>query len=147
MFSRVKRLEAEVGKWPQVSVAPHQFLAREFRFRKAEIGHVHRWGDVDIPFTRAMRDLLLAEGPAQRHRWLPDSGWVTFHLKDDADVEAAVRLMRLSYLRYVLKGAPDADRALREEAEHLNLSPELTALLQQIVLGGGKAQRAPSSAA
>lgn len=98
MTSLVKRLEIEIAGWPQVSVGPHQFLAREFRFRKAEIGHLHRWGDLDIPFTRAIRDLLLAEGRAQRHRWLPESGWVTFHLRESSDVELALWLMRLSYL-------------------------------------------------
>jgi hypothetical protein len=106
MGSLAKRQEAEVARWPQVSVVPHQFAAREFRFQKAEVGHVHFWGDVDIPFTRAIRDVLVAEGVAQRHRWVPESGWTTFHMNDDADLSRAIWLMRPSYLRYTLKGGP-----------------------------------------
>jgi hypothetical protein len=126
-------LEAEVAGWPHVSVAPHPFAAKEFRFEKAEIGHVHFWGDVDIPFPRAVHDVLLKEGRAQRHRWLPDSGWVTFHLHDDADVERAVWLMRLSYLRYALKAAAEAERVLREETERLQLNPKLAELMRQFL--------------
>jgi Luciferase len=133
MGSRVKMLETEVTGWPRVTVGPHQFGAREFRFDKAEIGHVHFWGDVDIPFTRAVRDLLLADGHAQRHRWLPDSGWITHHIHNDADLQHAVWLMRLSYLRYALKSSSDAEGLLQEEAERLELEPQLKALMAQFL--------------
>ncbi|HEV2135257.1 MAG TPA: luciferase family protein [Terracidiphilus sp.] len=133
MGALAKKLEAEVVGWPHVSVAPHQFAAREFRFQKAQIGHVHLWGDVDIPFPRAVHDVLLAEGCAQRHRWLPDSGWITFHLREDADVARAIWLLRLSYLRYALKTAGNAERVLAEELERLELSPALTALMRQFL--------------
>jgi hypothetical protein len=134
MGALAKKLEAEVAGWPHVSVAPHQFAAKEFRFHKAEIGHVHFWGDVDIPFPRAVHDVLLAEGRAQRHRWLPDSGWVTFHLHGDADVEQAIWLLRLSYLRYALKAEGDAERVLAQEIERLELSPALSALMGRFLL-------------
>ena len=35
------RLDEEVSAWPGVSVHPHRFGGREFKFGKAEIGHVH----------------------------------------------------------------------------------------------------------
>lgn len=131
MGSRVRMLEAEVAAWPNVSAGPHQFGAREFRFRKAEIGHAHFWGDVDMPFPRAIHDLLLAEGRARRHRWLPDSGWVTFHLHSDSDLKQAAWLLRFSYLRYALKTADDAENLLRCEAERMRLSPKLQAPMAQ----------------
>ena len=133
MGSLTKKLEAEVASWPHVSVAPHQFAAKEFRLQKAEIGHVHFWGDVDIPFPMAVHDALLKEGRAQQHRWLPDSGWVTFHMRDDADVDRAVWLMRLSYLRYALKASTDAERLLERESNRLQLSPALAALMSQFL--------------
>ena len=133
MGTLAKKLETEMAAWPHVSVAPHQFAAKEFRFQKAEIGHVHFWGDVDIPFPWAVRDVLLAEGRAQRHRWLPESGWVTFHLRNHVDVERAIWLMRLSYLRYALKGSADAERMLCDESERLQLSPELKKLMSQFL--------------
>ncbi|HEV2323532.1 MAG TPA: luciferase family protein [Terracidiphilus sp.] len=133
MGSLTRKLEAEVASWPHVSVVPHQFMAKEFRYRKAEIGHVHFWGDVDIPFPPAVHDVLLAEGRAQRHRWLPHSGWVTFHMHNDADEEHAIWLLRLSHLRYELKSAADAERVLAEQTERLRLGPALAALMAQFV--------------
>jgi hypothetical protein len=64
-MSYLSRLEDEISAWPNVSVHPHRFGGKEFRFGKAEIGHVHREGTVDIPFPRAVRDALLEEGQAE----------------------------------------------------------------------------------
>ena len=71
------RLKDEVASWPGISVHPHRFAALEYRFGKAEVGHVHFWGDVDIPFPRAVRDFLLERNRVEQHRWIPDSGWTT----------------------------------------------------------------------
>lgn len=129
MASVLSTVKSEVASWPEVSVRPHQFVAQEFRYRKAEVGHVHLWGDVDIPFPRAIRDLLVENRLAAQHRWIPDSGWVTFHVGGRGDADRAIWLMRLSYLRYALKADPDPARLLAAEAERLQLSPELTRLL------------------
>jgi Luciferase len=147
MGSRVKMLEAEVAAWPHVSVAPHQFVAREFRYQKAEIGHVHFWGDVDIPFPRAVHDLLLADGRARQHRWLPDSGWITHHIHNDADLQRAIWLMRLSYLRYALKSSSDAESLLHDEAGRLELEPQLKALMAQFLPRQRANTAVPQSAA
>ena len=130
---RMKRFEEEVASWPEVSVAPHRFGGTEFRFQRAEIGHVHFWGDVDIPFTRAIRDVLLTSGLVEPHRWVPDSGWITFHLRDSVDVERAIWLMRLSYLRYALKTSPDSAQVLTRETEKMRLNKRLVSLLSQFV--------------
>src|SRR5438128_4834045 len=60
-MQQLKKLEDTVSSWPQISVHPHRFAAREFRFGNAEVGHVHTGGIVDIPFPRPVRDALLAE--------------------------------------------------------------------------------------
>jgi hypothetical protein len=126
----LKRLEDEVSSWPKVSVNPHRFGGREFRFGKAEIGHVQTNGTVDIPFPRAVRDALLEEGQAEEHRWVTDSGWTTFRVRREADIVHAVGLMRISYLRYALKAAPDPRQFLKKESETLHLSPRFISLLE-----------------
>lgn len=128
----LKQLEYEVSTWPNVSVHPHRFGGKEFRFGKAEIGHVHKGGTVDIPFPRAVRDALLEEGQVEEHRWVPNSGWTTFQVRHEADVGHAVELMRISYLRYVLKGTSDAHEVLRQESKALHLSPRVVSLLEQL---------------
>jgi hypothetical protein len=144
-------LKSEVASWPGISVRLHQFVAQEFRYRQAEVGHIHLWGDADIPFTRAVRDLLLEEHLAMRHRWIPDSGWVTFHVGNQTDAEHAIWLMRLSYLRYALKADPDPVGLLEREAKRLRLAPRLVSLLAAFMPGsaggseGKGAEKVPSA--
>ena len=138
MTARVEELEKTAASWPGVSVHSHRFAAREFRFGKAEIGHIHAFGSVDIPFTRAIRDELLVEGLAEEHRWVPNSGWITFSLKNEAQVPHALWLMRLSYLRYALKLAPAPEEFLNHESESLALSSQLASLLRHFVPGVGR---------
>ena len=129
----LKRLEEEVSGWPQISVHAHRFGGREFRFGSAEVGHVHDSGIVDIPFPRPVRDALLAEGLAEEHRWVPNSGWITFHVRSEGDVRLAVWLMRLSYLRYTMKTATDPHELLDEESQQLHLSPKFRLLLERFL--------------
>jgi hypothetical protein len=95
-MKHLKRLEEEVSAWPQISVHAHRFGGREFRFGSAEVGHVHEGGIVDIPFPRSVRDALLAEGLAEEHCWVPNSGWITFYVRNEEDLNRAVWLLRLS---------------------------------------------------
>jgi hypothetical protein len=129
----LKKLEDEISTWPHASVSPHRYGGKEFSFGRAEIGHVHANGIVDIPFPRPVRDALLAEGLAEEHRWVPDSGWITFHIRRDQDVTHASWLMRLSYLRYALKGDSDPRKFLERETEALHLSPSLKPLLERFL--------------
>jgi hypothetical protein len=127
------RLVEKLSSWPGVSTNPHRFGGTEFRFKAAEIGHIHTGGIVDIPFPRSVRDALLAEGLAQEHRWVPNSGWITFRIRGDDDFTRALWLMRLSYLRYTLKTANDPLRYLDEQSEELHLAPQLKSLFEALV--------------
>ena len=129
----VKMVEDVVSAWSRISVHPHRFGGREFLFGAAEVGHVHTNGIVDIPFTRPVHDALLAEGLAEQHRWVPNSGWITFHMHGERDVAHALWLMRLSYLRYALKEATDPRRLFEHESEELRLSPRFKSLLEPFV--------------
>jgi len=126
----LNRLEDEISSWQNVSVHPHRFGGKEYKFGKAEIGHVHGNGTVDIPFPRAVRDALVEEGHAEEHRWVPDSGWTTFRVRSESDIQHALELMRMSYVRYALKVAPDPRQFLKQECESLHLSPRFISLLE-----------------
>jgi hypothetical protein len=114
----MRALVEEVSAWPGVSTRDHRFGGVEFRVCEREIGHVHDFGIVDIPFPVGIRDLLVGSGLAERHHWLPQSGWTTVKVKNQAARRTAnrgarqgtgnaLRLLRLSYLRVQLK-SPDA---------------------------------------
>jgi len=129
----LEKFEREILSWPEVSARPHRFGGREFQYRSAEIGHAHTGGMVDIPFPRSIRDELLAEGLAEEHRWVPNSGWVTYHVRGEEDFDHAVWLMRLSYLRYTLKSASAPQRLLEEYGERLQLTTRLKSLFESLV--------------
>ena len=129
----LKMLEETVASWPRISAFPHRFGGREFRFANAEVGHVHNGGIVDIPFPRSIHDALLTDGLAEEHRWVPNSGWVTFRVRSDADLEHAVWLMRLSYFRCALKAAADPREMFAEASRELRLSARFQSLLEPFV--------------
>ena len=61
------------------------------------MGHVHGDHLADIAFPMDVRNRLIAEGRAEPHHILPNSGWITFKFSKESDVESAVELFRLSY--------------------------------------------------
>jgi hypothetical protein len=97
----VAELIREVRGWAGVEIADHRFGGTEFTLGPREIGHVHQWGMLDIPYRRALRDALVAEGATGDHHLLPESGWTTFYIRSTADAAQARWLLRLSYLYHV----------------------------------------------
>ena len=99
MASIRERIEREVAGWPGVEEKPHRFEGVEFRVRGHEIGHLHGSRLADLPFPVRMRKELVAAGKAQLHHVLPQTGWVSYPIRDKEDVEGALELFRLNYER------------------------------------------------
>lgn len=95
-------IESTVSEWPGVTVGSHDRGGREFTLDGREIGHVHRSKLVDIPFAKPVRDILIAEERAEKHHVLPDSGWISYRVRSDEDVEGALWLLRVSYLYHMV---------------------------------------------
>lgn len=93
------RIEREVASWDGVSVHRHRFGGIEFRLGRRQLGHLHgaRWADMRFP--RGIRDMLVETGRAQPHHVLPETGWVSRQIREDADVPAVIELFRLAYER------------------------------------------------
>lgn len=93
----------EVTRWEDMSYGPHQFNAVEFMLnlndKKIEIGHLHSGRLLDILFSTKIRDVLIAEGKTKAHHILPETGWTSRSLHNDADLAEALWLLRLSYLQ------------------------------------------------
>ena len=86
-----------VTSWVGVTSAPHRFGGVEYVIGKREIGHIHGDHMVDIPFPKKVRDEIVAAGRAQPHHILPETGWVSFYLRQETDVEQAIALLKESY--------------------------------------------------
>jgi predicted DNA-binding protein (MmcQ/YjbR family) len=52
---------------------------------------------LDVPFPKQVRDEIVAAGLAEPHHVLPETGWVSFHLREPADAERAIALLRRSF--------------------------------------------------
>lgn len=83
--------------WEGMEAHPHRFGGTEFRIGRREIGHIHGDVLVDIPFPKKVRDEIIAAGEAEPHHVLPETGWVSFYLRDDGDIERAIVLLKRSY--------------------------------------------------
>ena len=91
------RITKAVTAWEGVSVKPHRFGGVEYAIGKREIGHIHGDHLVDIPFPKKVHDEIVAAGRAQPHHILPETGWVSFYLREVDDVEKAVELLRENF--------------------------------------------------
>jgi Family of unknown function (DUF5519) len=130
----------QVSTWRGVSVQPHGFGGVEFCFGNAEIGHLHPTGILDIPMPRAIHDVLLNESLAEQHRWLPNSGWITFHIRSEKELKRGLWLARISYLRYALKASDNPCALFEQESESLQLDARFVGLLEKFVPAHGHAE-------
>jgi hypothetical protein len=100
------RITEAVTSWPRVTSQPHRFPGTvrqdrrggvEYMIGKREIGHIHGDRLLDIPFPKKVRDEIVAAGRAQPHHILPESGWISFYLQQEPDIEQAIALLKESY--------------------------------------------------
>lgn len=92
-----ERITSVVTTWDGVSVRPHRFGGVEYVIGRREIGHIHGDNLVDIPFPKKVRDKIVAAGRAQPHHILPETGWVSFYLRQEEDVEKAIALLEENF--------------------------------------------------
>lgn len=85
--------------WDGVEVSAHAYGGVEFRVARREIGHLHVGGVADLPFPVRVRRDLVSAGRAEAHHTLPNTGWVSYRLRTEHDIPAAVELFRLNYER------------------------------------------------
>ena len=128
MTKLTETIRSTVATWDGIAEHDHRFGGTEFLLGKVEIGHLHSNGLADIPFTRKLRDQLINENKALPHHILPESGWISFYVRDETDAEHAIWLFRLSYLHKLSTRNRHADH-LRDEFSKLHLSDGLQTVL------------------
>lgn len=91
------KITSEVTSWGGVTSQPHRFGGVEYVLGSREIGHIH--GDVmlDIPFPKKIRDAIVAQGRAEAHHILPETGWVSFYIRQEADIEKVIALLKENF--------------------------------------------------
>jgi len=104
--------------WEGVKTQPHRFGGLEFALGKRELGHIHGNKQIDIPFPVKIRKELVAEGKAEPHHILPESGWISFYLHEEADIDEAVALLKRSYDLALEQKARRSVRDSDRQGEH-----------------------------
>ena len=114
MDSNIVTIEQEVLRWPGVTSTPGRFGAVAFRYRKREIGHIHRDWIADLPVTPEMREELLSKGRARPHR-AGVKGYISYPIQDPEDVSVVLEILGWNYDR--AKAAAERRAANQREAE------------------------------
>jgi hypothetical protein len=92
-----KRIEHTITSWEGVSAKAHRFGGREFDLGSREIGHIHGDYMVDIPFPAKVRAELVKASKAEVHHLLPESGWISYYIRTEEDIQGAIELFERSY--------------------------------------------------
>jgi predicted DNA-binding protein (MmcQ/YjbR family) len=116
-------IEQTVTSWQGVSAQPHRFGGREFNLDTREIGHIHGDKLVDIPFPKKVCDELVSAGEVKAHHILPDSGWISFYIREEGDVGRAIQLLEKSY-KLALEQKARKESTLA--SQHVSTSKQLT---------------------
>jgi luciferase-like monooxygenase len=92
----ISTIEKAATEMPGVRAGVHRFGGVGFFFRGKECSHIHGNGLLDCFVGQANRDALLRGRHAASHHVFPRSGWISFWIKDGADVSRALDLIRLA---------------------------------------------------
>ena len=92
-----KSITETLTSWDGVSTAPHRFGGVEYRLGTRELGHIHGDHLVDIPFPKKVRDEIVSAELAEPHHILPETGWISFYMRQEEDIQKAIDLLRRSY--------------------------------------------------
>ena len=93
------RIQREVGSWPDVRVDAYAHGMVFFHVGRREIGHLHGDRLADLPVPVRIREQLVAAGKASLHYLHPTTGWISYYIKSEQDVEPVIELFRLNYHR------------------------------------------------
>jgi hypothetical protein len=132
----IEKIASEVLSWSDHTLhiysQPHRYGGVEFRLitnlQSKEIGHIHDFGVLDILFTKAVREQLAAEGKVKKHHYVPESGWISYHLNCLDALPHALWLLRLSHTFHVFRLTKNVS-AVREQLQRLQVSSEIGHLI------------------
>ena len=94
-----------VAAWPGVTVEERASGFVELKIGRRELGHLHGNRLADLPFPVRIREQLVSAGKASVHYVHPETGWVSFYIQGDQDLDAVIELFRLNYDRPWLREA------------------------------------------
>jgi DNA primase len=110
MKSRIQlhqELRQRILNLPGVTERQNAGIHEDAFFARAKMFmHIHGHRHCDIRLSKGDQEKVLAEGKARTHRWAPETGYVTFIVNNDEDLDRAMDLVRISHAHFA--GSQDA---------------------------------------
>ena len=101
-----QELRQRILNLPGVTERPNAGIHEDaFFVGRTMFMHIHDSGHCDVRLSKAEQEQVLAEGKAQRHRWAPEAGYVTFVVHRHEDLEPALDLIRMSHRYFADKAS------------------------------------------
>ncbi len=98
-------IKDEILKWPGITTEPNRFGGIEFLVNRKEMSHLHGERLADLPFPIEVRKELVASRRALPHHIYPESGWVSYWIRNSDDIPAVVGLFKMQYERLKIRSA------------------------------------------
>jgi hypothetical protein len=95
-LAAMEALETAACTIPGVQLQVHRLGGTGFLSGHREIAHLHGNGLLDVLLSRGDRDEAVASGNAEPHHVFPASSWVSFWVRDVADLPKGLRLLELT---------------------------------------------------
>jgi hypothetical protein len=92
-------VEDAVRTWPGMRARVHRLGGIGFVHDGRESSHIHGNGLLDCFVGRDRREALVSEGRALTHHVFPQSGWISFWVEDERDVNTALELIAMAAQR------------------------------------------------
>lgn len=123
----IESIEASIAAREGISVSIHKFGGLQFNYFQREIGHIHSNGILDIRLNNQQKKALIEKGLVEEHHVLKKSGWVSFYIRSDADVEKALALLNLSCQNVVMNEIGAAGMRMPSLRQKRGSAEEITA--------------------
>ncbi|RZK55514.1 MAG: hypothetical protein EOO91_13980 [Pedobacter sp.] len=99
-------LEENVLSFSETNISLHKYGGTQFNYLKREFGHLHSNGILDILLDQQLKSKMLIAGRINDHHVFKNSGWISFYIQKEDDVEYAKELLQIAYSKIVAKGMP-----------------------------------------
>jgi hypothetical protein len=96
-----QQLREQILALPGVTEKPSAGIHEDaFFVSRTMFMHIHGQGHCDIRLSKPDQTSVLEQGKAQKHRWSPETGYVTFMVNKTSDLEPALELIRMSHRHF-----------------------------------------------
>src|SRR6266550_8325193 len=92
----IEMFETAVCRNAAIQRRPHRFGGVGFFIATTEIGHLHGNGLLDLFVGKSFRAEQARRGRALPHHVFPQSGWISFWLRNPADLAQALELFEIA---------------------------------------------------